>query len=501
MSPHATPTPRSSSEWVLKWERPLRLRQEALQLIHDLSIHTENYAIIKGLAMALEDQPLEDVPILLHSIYEEAIREDPDAERVLLCLLCEYEISQLIGERRWQQMLEETLHQGYLNVWQLMTDFPRLFNRSARMLAELIPCLMQVIRGFATELKLSRSPLGMLHLLKHLYNTCQADGFESLKRIRIQPYALAELFLQGDNVGIIRKVYAQLGKRLQEQGFDRLDDGSYQLDTMKTLWAPVRIIHDTEDLAPPDELLHEMLSDSAVEDAREQTKHLMTGERIALAKKGDQKWLQFLIYDREPEVLKHVLANPRLRDHQIILLTNRRSTTPELLRVIAANKKWSAMYPIKLALTRNPNTPPEISIPLLPDLTQQDLLEITRLPELSPEIRRRARIALAKKVRGLPYSSRVALAAQTNIRLILDVLITDPDGNVVKSALNNPLMKKEDVLMLAGREKTPEIVLWAIAQNEKWVQDPSVYSALRENPTTPLIVHKHLQDQAKVFYS
>lgn len=477
------------------WENPIQTRKRANQLIHDLSIHQENYQIIKGLAAEMEDMPVQSIPSFLDAIYQHAIEQDIDAERVLLCLLCSYELSELMGAERWEETVEEILKQQYLNVWQLIVDIKSLFSRSARMLVELIPCLMRVIRGFSQHLYLDQPPLTMIQLLRLIYDTCHQNGFEVLKEIRIEPQSLAEMLLQGDNLGVIRKVYSRLGGVLQENGFERLEDGTYKLDTLQTLWAPVRMIEDKEDLAPHDEFLHEILTDSAVEDALEHTKHMLLGERISLARKADQKWLQFLIYDRSPEVLKHVLENPRIRDHQVILLTNRRSTTPELLEVIANHNKWASQYVIKMALVRNPNTPPKISHPLLSELTQPDLLEIMRLPELTPELRRRAAKALNKKIRGLTYSARVALASTTGSRAILNILLTDPEGNVVKSALQNPLMKKEDVLRLAGREKTPSIVLWAIAQNDKWIQDVSIYTALKENPYTPDLVHIQMKEK------
>jgi hypothetical protein len=56
-------------------------------------------------------------------------------------------------------------------------------------------------------------------------------------------------------------------------------------------------------------------------------------------------------------------------------------------RVVAAigqHPKWATQYNVRIALVRNPHTPPPAVLAFLPHLTPQDLKEIAGLSDLSP---------------------------------------------------------------------------------------------------------------------
>ncbi len=100
------------------------------------------------------------------------------------------------------------------------------------------------------------------------------------------------------------------------------------------------------------------------------------GERIKLAIKGNRDARTALVRDPNRIVSRAVLKNPRLTDTEIVLISQSKIVNDEILREISDTRKWSKMYPVKLALVSNPKTPPHISVNLVRHLRDHDLRSI-----------------------------------------------------------------------------------------------------------------------------
>ena len=59
---------------------------------------------------------------------------------------------------------------------------------------------------------------------------------------------------------------------------------------------------------------------------------------------------------------------------------------------MASNARWSVRYPVRLALCRNPRTPPELALAHLAMLKKGDLHAVARDPRLTLPVRRRAEL-------------------------------------------------------------------------------------------------------------
>ncbi|MEM2914454.1 MAG: hypothetical protein QXH91_03510 [Candidatus Bathyarchaeia archaeon] len=121
------------------------------------------------------------------------------------------------------------------------------------------------------------------------------------------------------------------------------------------------------------------------------------GERKYLARKPDPNLIDKLTYDLEPLVVRDLLKNPMLTESQVVKIAARRPNKPEILEEIFNNAKWVARYQVKLALARNPYTPPRIALGILPFLTEQDLIGAAKDQTLHESVRNRAKAILKAK--------------------------------------------------------------------------------------------------------
>jgi len=121
------------------------------------------------------------------------------------------------------------------------------------------------------------------------------------------------------------------------------------------------------------------------------------GERKYLARKPDPVLIDKLTYDLDPLVMNDLLKNPRLTESQVVKIAARRPNKPEILEEIFDSSKWIARYQVKLAIARNPYTPPRIALGLLTFLTDQDLMDIAQDQTLHEDVKRRARVMLKAK--------------------------------------------------------------------------------------------------------
>jgi hypothetical protein len=96
-------------------------------------------------------------------------------------------------------------------------------------------------------------------------------------------------------------------------------------------------------------------------------------QRIQRAVKGGREERLFLIKDPNKIVQRAVLQSPRLTDLEVEGFSAMANVSTEVLRIISMNRAFMKSYIVAKNLTKNPKTPLDISLHLLPRLTPQDL--------------------------------------------------------------------------------------------------------------------------------
>jgi hypothetical protein len=123
------------------------------------------------------------------------------------------------------------------------------------------------------------------------------------------------------------------------------------------------------------------------------------GERKSYAHSTDTDLIAKLIHDPEPVVIERLLQNPRITEREVLKIITKRPVKTDIIKVVANSEKWNSSYTIKDAIARNPYTPIEITLKILPALMKQDLTEISQDGSLDKAIRERA-VELLNQKRG-----------------------------------------------------------------------------------------------------
>jgi hypothetical protein len=121
---------------------------------------------------------------------------------------------------------------------------------------------------------------------------------------------------------------------------------------------------------------------------------LAVGEKMAIARRAGPGVLAGLRHDPSPRVLEALLENPRLTEGLLMPLVARGTTPPPVLDALAKDRRWGSRYELRLGLCRNPQTPVETVLRLLPLLKKKDLRAVASHLRLAAVVRRRARLLL-----------------------------------------------------------------------------------------------------------
>jgi len=119
-------------------------------------------------------------------------------------------------------------------------------------------------------------------------------------------------------------------------------------------------------------------------------------ERMKLAMKGTRSQRAQLIRDSNKLVAAAVLSSPKLTETEVEAFAKMANVTEEVLRAIAINRTWMKNYGVVAGLTRNPKTPPGISMHLVQRLNEKDLNMLTTDRNVPEAVRLAARKFLRK---------------------------------------------------------------------------------------------------------
>ncbi len=123
---------------------------------------------------------------------------------------------------------------------------------------------------------------------------------------------------------------------------------------------------------------------------------LAVGEKVAIARRCGAGLVLRLGQDPNPRVIQALLENPRLTEGVLLQLVSRDSARPEVLAMVARDRRWGVRYRIRVPICRNPNTPVATALALLPALRKPDLKAVADDPRLAKAVRQRADLLLGR---------------------------------------------------------------------------------------------------------
>jgi hypothetical protein len=116
-----------------------------------------------------------------------------------------------------------------------------------------------------------------------------------------------------------------------------------------------------------------------------------------MAMTGDKEWRTILLRDSNKQVSTAVLQNPRITEGEILLLTQNRSASDELIRPILLNREWLKNYAIRHALVQHPRTPLPQALRFLATLNDKDIRVLAKSRGISSVLVNACRRMLAAK--------------------------------------------------------------------------------------------------------
>lgn len=122
-------------------------------------------------------------------------------------------------------------------------------------------------------------------------------------------------------------------------------------------------------------------------------------DRMKLAMKGTRAQRAMLIRDSNKLVAAAVLSSPKLTENEVEAFSKMANVSEDVLRIIANNRAWTKNYVVVAALTRNPKTPPAISMPLVQRLNERDLKALSIDRNVPEGVRLAARKFVVKSVK------------------------------------------------------------------------------------------------------
>lgn len=182
--------------------------------------------------------------------------------------------------------------------------------------------------------------------------------------------------------------------------------------------------------------------------------------------------------------LREVLRE-RAPDTPGLLVLLRRAVPLRLLELLATSPPWSDDARLLGGVALNPRTPVPLALRLLPALYWHDLAEVAGSPRLQGPVRVRAEAALAERLGDLKAGERISLG-RIATPFVLVRLLADGDPRVVRTCLQNPRLREEDLATALRREDVSRALLEEVSAASRWARSYRVRLELVLQPRTPL---------------
>jgi hypothetical protein len=192
-----------------------------------------------------------------------------------------------------------------------------------------------------------------------------------------------------------------------------------------------------------------------------------------------------LLYHQDSDVLLALLDNPVLDETQLCLLLKRKDLPGEVVEEIGRRKPLHKNYQVKRALVFHPRAPRLVSLRLLRDLYLMDIVQVTLLPGIPPELKRNAEHQLIARLPQLPLGQKITLARRGPAR-VAGALLAEGHAQILSVVLDNAYLTEAQILKVLSREKLPEGIIKAVSHHRKWSCVYNVRLALVRHPASTL---------------
>lgn len=208
--------------------------------------------------------------------------------------------------------------------------------------------------------------------------------------------------------------------------------------------------------------------------------------RLHKALTGSSEELFQVITDPAPEVLRSSLKNPSLNEEHLLALLKRFDLTEDLLKAVYQYEQQHQSRPLKIALVRNPNTPGQIVLSLLPHLYLFELVDLCFKPGVTPDQKIAAERTIIQRLPQIELGNKITLARRATAD-VAGAILKEGDSRLMSACLNNPRLKEVTILQFINSARAKADTISAIARHEKWKNRPNLRLAMLKNRNTPSV--------------
>ncbi|ABQ25047.1 hypothetical protein Gura_0839 [Geotalea uraniireducens Rf4] len=201
---------------------------------------------------------------------------------------------------------------------------------------------------------------------------------------------------------------------------------------------------------------------------------------------ADKNELRQVLQSPSMEVLRAALKNPSLDEAHLLALLERRDLSEELLKAVFSLPAVGESHNLKVAVVRNPNTPGQVTLALLPHLYLFELVTICYLPGVTPDQKLAAERAVIQRLPGTPLGNKLTLARRGTANII-EALLREGDAQIIDACLTNPRIKESAIFQFLSSAKASAETISLIARHPRWKTRPNLITALLRNQKTPVV--------------
>ena len=199
----------------------------------------------------------------------------------------------------------------------------------------------------------------------------------------------------------------------------------------------------------------------------------------------DKDSLFSVMQDGDNDLILAALRNPVLDQQHLLTLLKRRGLG-DLPAVIYAAKRLIESYQVKFALVSHPDTPTHIVLTLLPLLHLFDLLKLSHVPGVTPDVHLAAERILIQRLPSQPLGNKLTLARRGPASVV-EALLREGLPLVVEACLDNPYLKEGSLYQFLSTAQANAENISMVARSNRWKSRPNIRLAILKNPRTPLI--------------
>lgn len=199
---------------------------------------------------------------------------------------------------------------------------------------------------------------------------------------------------------------------------------------------------------------------------------------------GEELWK--LIRTSGSDLFMNPVLTQNLTEEMAVFLAGKKSTSSDMLGMLADDSRFRGSYQLKLALCKNPKTPAKIVLSLLKFLRVFDLGEITKNRNIPIAIRKKTEYSLREKIPTMPSGVKAALAKRSSPEIIIALLETG-DRHTLAACLDSPLLTEDHLCRLITSPVSPPLFIRAVAEHAKWSLRYRIRYALIRNNCTPML--------------